>query len=197
MLYSIFKALFFLLFKIFLRFEIKGSENIPEKGGFILASNHLSNLDPIALGAACPRKLNFMAKDSLFRNSLFSWILERVGAFPLKRNSADPSALKEAITRLSKGEALVVFPEGTRRKGTSHNSAQPGVGFLVAKTNSPIIPSYIKGTDLVLPKGYKFIRLRKISVYFGKQISLERSESHNYQDIADKTMYGIGHLACS
>lgn len=196
MLYSILRSIAILICKIFFRIEVKGKEYIPKKGGFILASNHVSYLDPIVLGVACPRKLNFMARDDLFYNPLFAWLISSVGAFPVKRNSPDSSALKVAISRLKRGKPLVIFPEGSRRINGYTSSVEPGVGFLVVKSNSTIIPSFIKGTDLALPKGAKFIRPKKISVYFGKEISLERSESHNYQAIANRIMYGIGHLAC-
>ena len=196
MLYSIFRFFLFLILKLFCRFEVRGKEHIPRKGGFILTSNHLSYLDPIVLGVACPRKLNYMAKDNLFSNPLFSWILRDVGAFAVRRHSADYSALKQALSRLRKGKGLVIFPEGTRQVNGSLGAAQPGVGFLAAKTNLPIIPSVIRGTDSVLPKGFRFIRLKKISVCFGRKIAIERRESPDYQEIADKIMRSIGHLAC-
>jgi 1-acyl-sn-glycerol-3-phosphate acyltransferase len=196
MLYSIIRLIAALILRVFFRIEVKGGEHIPKEGGFILASNHVSYLDPIALAVACHRKLNFMARDDLFYNPVFSLLISAVGAFPVKRNSADSSALKQAILRLKTGRALVIFPEGSRRINSLSGSVQPGIGFLVAKSNAPIIPSLIRGTDLALPKGARFIRPKKITVCFGKKISIERSESHNYLDIANKIMRSIGHLAC-
>ena len=197
MLYSFFRLILILLLKSFFRFDVEGREFIPKKGGFILASNHLSYLDPIAAGVACPRKLNFMAKDSLFYNPFLARFFHVLGAFPVKRNSIDTSAMKEAIARLNNGKVLLIFPEGSRQVGGFSATARRGIGFLAVKSNLPVIPAFIKGTDSVLPKGSKFIRPGAIKVYFGREISIERSESHNYQAIADKIMRSIGHLACS
>jgi 1-acyl-sn-glycerol-3-phosphate acyltransferase len=194
MLYRILRPLAILLCKIFFRFQSKGRENIPKRGGFILASNHLSYLDPVALGVACPRKLNFMAKEELFVNPFFSWFVSTLGAFPVKRDSADLSALKEAIRRLNKGMVLVLFPEGSRRFDGVSSEPQSGIGFLAVKLNVPVIPAFIKGTEVALPKGAKFIKPAEISVQFGKQILIERRMP--YQDIARLIMEKIRHLAC-
>lgn len=196
MLYRIGKIITVLLLKVFFRLEVKGQEYIPANGGFILASNHLSYLDPFVLGAACRRKLTYMARDSLFNNPILSWLLSKVNTFPIRRNSPDSSALKQGIAKLKGGGALVIFPEGSRQREGLSKVAQPGIAFLAVKSASPIIPSFIKGTDLALPKGARFIRPKKISVYFGKEIPIERSKSHNYQDIANEVMCVIGHLAC-
>ena len=194
MLYSIFRLFFIFMFKILFRIEIFGKKHIPKHGGFILASNHVSNLDPIALGAACPRKLNFMARHDLFYNAWFCWLISTLGAFPVKRESYDLSALKEAMQRLKNGKALLLFPEGSRRINGLSTQAQPGIGFLAAKLGVPVIPAFIRGTEIALPKGAKFIRTKKISVYFGKQVSIERRLP--YQDIAKTIMENIRHLSC-
>lgn len=193
MLYSILRLLAILIFKVLFRIKVWGKKNIPKKAGFILVSNHLSYLDPVALGVACPRKLNFMAKHDLFSNPLSSWFISRLGAFRVKRGAADISALKEAIKRLKNGNALAIFPEGSRSVTLASNPPQAGVGFLVAKLDVPVIPAFIRGTDVCLPRGAKFIKPRTISVYFGKQISLERRRP--YQDIASDIMKSIRRLA--
>jgi len=159
-----------------------------------LASNHVSYLDPVVLGVACPRNLNYMAKRELFKNSFFAWILYDVGAFPVKRNSADLSAIREAMRRLKKGQPMVIFPEGSRRFDNRPDEAEAGVGFLVSKVGVPVIPAFVKGTDKALPQKAKFIRPRKISVRFGEKIYIERRMP--YQDIAKKIMISIRHLSC-
>lgn len=194
MLYSILRLLSFIMFKILFRFKAQGLEHIPERGGFILASNHVSYLDPIAVGVACQRKLNYMAKEELFFNPLFSRFLSSIGVFPVKRDSADLSALKEAMRRVRMGGALVLFPEGSRRFDGASGEPYPGIGFLAAKLNVPVIPAFVKGTEKALPVGAKFIRLTNISVCFGKQISIERRMP--YQDIAGHIMDNIRHLSC-
>lgn len=196
MLYNLLKLLITLLFKLIFRIKVFGRDNIPKRGGFILASNHASFLDPVALGVACPRKLNFMARHDLFSNPLFAKLISALGAFEVKRNSADLSALKEAMRRVKGGSALVLFPEGSRKNNNgSLNPPHPGVGFLAAKLDAPVIPVYISGTEQALPKGARFIRPAKISVSFGKQIPIGRRMP--YQDIAYAIMEDIRHLSCS
>jgi 1-acyl-sn-glycerol-3-phosphate acyltransferase len=192
MLYSVLRFISFLIFKIFFRLKVKGKEFIPKKGGFILASNHVSYLDPIALGVACPRKLNYMAKQELFSNPLISWFFSKIRIFPVKRDSADLSAIKEAMRRVKEGQPLVLFPEGSRRFQSNSTEPYPGIGFLAAKLNVPVIPVLIRGSDAALPRKAKFIRLKSISVHFGKQISIERGMP--YQDIAKRIMDEIGRL---
>lgn len=198
MLYNFSKTISFLILKFFFHLRITGKENLPQKGGFILASNHVSYLDPVVLGAACPRQLNYMARDDLFYHPWFSRLISSLGAFELKRDSADISALKEAMKRLHQGKGLLLFPEGTRlsadRSGSDFIKVHAGVGFLAAKLQVPVVPAFIKGTEIALPKGAKFIKLAKISVFFGKQILIERRMP--YQDIAREIMSQVRHLSC-
>jgi len=193
MVYSFSRFILFLILKALCRMKVSGQNYIPKKGSFILASNHLSYLDPLVIGIACPRRLSFMARHDLFCNPIFSWWLYKVGVFPVKRESRDPSALKEAIRLLKDGNVLLVFPEGTRGREGSFLEPQPGIGFLADKAGVPLIPAFVKGTGRALSKDDKFIRPHKISVYFGEQISLERRMP--YQEIAKKIMESIRQLS--
>lgn len=195
MLYSILRLFSLLILKVLFRLKVRGREYIPKRGAFILASNHVSYLDPVAVGVACPRKLNFMAKDDLFINPWSSRFFSDLGVFAVKRDSADLSALKDAMRRLNNGEALVIFPEGSRSVNGKFFQPQAGIGFLAAKLNVPVIPAFVKGTERALPKGAKFLKPAKISVCFGKEIPIERRMP--YQDIARSIMENIRHLSCS
>ncbi len=196
MWYKTGRVIFRIFFKIFCGFDVKGREYLPEKGkGFILVSNHISNLDPIVLGVACRQELNFMAKEELFKNPCFGWILRKVNAFPLKRKGADISAIRMAMKRVNSGGALLIFPEGGRSEDGKLGAGHEGVGFLASKLNVPVIPAFIQGTEKALPKGAAFVRPTKISVRFGKQIPLERRVA--YSDVADTVMRAIKHLSCS
>src|SRR3989338_4704218 len=114
MTYTVSRFICLLISKFFFRIGWQGRENIPKKGGFIIASNHVSYLDPVMVGIASPRKLNYMARHDLFLNPVFSRWLFSVGAFPVKRKTEDISALKEAIKRVKEGRGLLLFPEGER-----------------------------------------------------------------------------------
>lgn len=183
-----------IVLKIFCGIKAYGRENIPEKGGFILASNHLSFLDPPAVGVASPRPLNYMARHDLFNIPLAGRALLSVGAFPVKRGSADLAALRSTIRLLESGEGVLLFPEGARQEKGSVKPPEPGIGFIAAKSKVPVIPVFVSGTDTALPRGAKFIRRSRVCVRFGKQIPIERNMP--YQEIAERIMAHIRHLSC-
>ncbi|MDP8265487.1 MAG: lysophospholipid acyltransferase family protein [Candidatus Aceula meridiana] len=184
---------FWIFYKIFLRLESFGRENIPRKGGYLIASNHLSNLDPMIIGIAAGRKISFMAKDSLFKNCFFGFILRGVMAFPVRRGSLDVSTVKEAVRRLKTG-GLVVFPQGTRRTiDFDLKGIKSGVGLLAAKADVPIVPAFINGSDKAMPPGAKFIRPAKTFVRFGKPIRVGKDLS--YEETALKVMTEIKQLS--
>jgi len=116
---------------------VLGRENIPQEGAFIVASNHLSNLDPFLIGLCLQRRTSYMAKDILFRNKILNYMLQRVEAFPIRRGSADVWALRETLRRLKRGMPVVMFPEGTRKTLTTEKRLQSGIGFLAVKGNVP------------------------------------------------------------
>ncbi|MBI2447454.1 MAG: 1-acyl-sn-glycerol-3-phosphate acyltransferase [Candidatus Omnitrophica bacterium] len=200
MLYFILRLFAILLFKILFRIKVKGKENIPESGHFLVASNHISFLDPVAIGAASPRPLNFMARDDLFSNRIFGWLLRNVNVFPVKReNREDISAIREALKRLRKGKGLVIFPEGRRGDSDKLGEGRVGAALLAYKSGALIIPAFIKGSDKALPRDAKFIRLEPISVTFGKSINigelgLKGDKKQAYREITERVMDAISRL---
>lgn len=195
MIYFFCKNLAKLIFKLFFGIEYIGRENIPRQGGFILAGNHASYMDPVAVGTGCRQQVNFMAKAELFGVPVLGWLISRVRAFPVKRNGSDIRAFKESIRRVGRGEGLVLFPEGTRQAGGGKlGKPEPGVGLLVSKLTVPVIPVFIQGTDKAWPKEGKGIRLfTKIRIYYGKPVEFRQGSS--YEDIAEDIMAGIRKLA--
>jgi len=174
--------------------EVKGREYIPKKGGFILVSNHFSYLDPGAIGVACPRSLSFMAKHTLFNYPMLAAWLNAVNVIPVKRGAPDLHAIKRAMNNAKAGKGLALFPEGTRRtKENAFLNPEPGVGFLADKLNVPVVPAYVSGTEVALPKGAKSLRLAKIRVKFGKEIHIERGKP--YHEIAAMIMANIRNLS--
>lgn len=193
-MYRFSRFIFLVILKLFFQFEVKGRENIPEKGGFILAANHVSYLDPAAVGVACPRTVHFMARDSLFLKPVLKSWLKAVEVIPLKRNAADLSAIKTGLKILRKGGALALFPEGTRRtKVDMYLNPEPGVGFLAAKGGVPVIPVFVSGIYIAMPRQARSLRLAKISVRFGKEIHIERGRP--YQETSDLIMANIKQLS--
>jgi 1-acyl-sn-glycerol-3-phosphate acyltransferase len=197
MVYFISRNILKLLFKIFFRLSITGAGNCPKNGPLIIAPNHASFLDPLIAGFAVPRELNFMARSSLFRNRIFGRVLMSVNAFPLKREGADPRAMRLAIDKLCEGKAVLIFPEGTRSKDGNLGAPRAGIGLLAAMSGANILPCYIKDSISVLPKGAAFPRFEKISVYIGKPIKIDKNTSGGkeyYMQIAEETMAAIAEL---
>lgn len=165
MFYSFIRAFIYVLAKIFLRLEISGTENIPLNGPVVIASNHVSLLDPPIIGVASSRKIHFMAKQELFVPILGS-IYRTLGAFPVRRGAADRNAIKYGIDLLLAEKVLAIFPEGTRSKNGQLGKAEPGALMMAGKARAVIIPTAVSGTNLrssgrIWPK---------VKVKFGKPI---------------------------
>jgi len=195
MVYFIGKTLIRIFGKVLFDVKVTGRENLPKKGGFIVAANHVSYLDPPIIGAACPGRLFYMARHDLFRNPLFGVILRSVNVFPVKRNSADITALKKALKILKSGRGLLLFPEGSRQQPGRLGEPTAGVGLLVAKSKAPVIPAFIKGTEIALPKGAKKLTRAKVTIHFGKPVNFERGIA--YKDIAAGIMKSISDISCA
>lgn len=193
-LYSLGKLSFFVILKIFCGFRAGGQGNIPRSGGFIIASNHRSNLDPIILGVGSSRVINFMAKEDLFKNIFFGSLLSWVGAFPIKRYSGDIAAIREAIQRLKKGRGLVIFPQGTRQQRLEID-VQPGIGLFATRAKVPVVPAFIAGSEKALPVGAKYFRPANIRVTFGKPLYFDNQKT--YPEIAHEVMAEINKLSTS
>ena len=147
-----------IFFKLFLRMEIHGRENIPKDGAYIVASNHSSYFDPFILCLATKRSVAFMAKKELFEVPVLSPIIQALGAFAVNREKLEISTIKSAKTILFKTKWLLgIFPEGTRVKERKIGKINAGFGYLAKTTNSKI-----------LPVGINF--KRPVSPLFGKLI---------------------------
>lgn len=150
------------------KLEVVGAEHVPLEGGVIIAPNHLSLLDPPLIGCACPRELRFIAKAELFRYGLFTKLIQRLGAFPVERGTADVGAIKTALRFLNEGRAVIVFIEGTRGDGTRLLPPTPGVTLLARQSGAQVVPTAIVGTDKAWPKGAKLPRRAQVKVAFGE-----------------------------
>jgi len=155
------------LARLLFRPAVLGVENIPLEGPVIIAPIHRSNVDFALTLFISKRKVFFMAKDSLFRVPLLGPLITHLGAFPIRRGSADREsmALSEAV--LKQGHALVLFPEGTRKEGRHVAPLHDGAMFVAARTGATIVPVGIGGSDRAMPKGAKLPRPSKIRIVVG------------------------------
>lgn len=174
--YRIVKLFLYVFFKVFYGIEVFGLENIPEEGGFIMAANHASYFDPPVLGAVSTRRTRFMAREELFKIPFFR-ILLKVFAFPVKRDKPHPSAIKESVQRLRRGELIVMFPEGSRSVDGSLLEPKRGLSVLAAMSRTPVVPTFIRGTEKALPVGARFPRPSKITVIFGTPLAMYKEET--------------------
>ena len=189
MIYRLTVFLSHIFLKIFFRLNIRGQEAFPKDKPFILASNHVSHLDPVVLGVACPRKINFLAKEELFSNKIFGAYLKTLNVIPLKRKEADIKVMRMAL-KILKEKPMLIFPQGTR--GAAYDKSKAGVGFLCKKARVAVVAAKVCGTDKILPKGARFMRRGKIRVIFKRVNNIHDVDS--YEEITSKVMETIKNL---
>jgi 1-acyl-sn-glycerol-3-phosphate acyltransferase len=176
------------LAKVLFRPRVEGAENIPLTGPVLIAPVHRSNLDFAFTLFISPRKVFFMAKEGIFHWKPFASLLTRLGAFPVDRAKADRESLRLAEQVLRQGQALVLFPEGTRKFGPAIEPLQDGAMFIAARTGASVVPVGIAGTDLVMPPGAKFPRFKRITIVVGAPIAPPVSEGRvSRTQITEKT----------
>ena len=190
MIYTLLKPILWVLFKLGLRLNVEGTENIPQEGPLVIASNHLSLLDPPVIGVAATRKVHFMAKQELFVPILGD-IYKALGAFPVRRGGADRAAIKHGIDILKDNKVLAIFPEGTRSKTGKLSKAEPGALMMASKAMATIVPCCVIGTDYkrqgrIWPK---------VTVRFGKPIYFPADAVVNKEFLHDMTENLMQHIA--
>jgi len=182
------------------RFTAHGMRHIPERGRIILASNHASNLDPLFVGVAAPRRINYLAKKELFSNRLFGFILRKIcSALPVDRDQMDRTTLREIFRLLEHEEMMLVFPEGTRTHDGRLGEAKLGVGLIAHHAKATVIPAYVRGSYEILPRHAKRIHLNRCVVSFGPPVELDAlyrqgKSKEVYKRIGDRIMESIRRL---
>lgn len=156
--------------RFFNKLEVKGAENVPDDGGYLLCSNHIAKRDVIMLGIACPRPIKFIAKKELFSVPLLSTLMKAFGAVGIDRGGNDVAALRTSVELVKSGEVVSIFPQGHRYPGVNPSGTplKNGAAMIAYRAKSPIIPVCIK------TKGNKYALFRKVEVIFGKPISYDK-----------------------
>jgi 1-acyl-sn-glycerol-3-phosphate acyltransferase len=160
--YKFLKTIACLLVFITMRPTVKGSNNIPAKGPFILVSNHLSVADPILLGVKIKQKIHFMGKEELFRNKFIAYFIKGIGSIPVYRGSANREALHRSSVLLKSGKILGMFPEGKRSLTGSLTQGQQGAALIAYHNKIQIVPVSVIGTEQIRGKAWLFHRPRVI-----------------------------------
>jgi cytidylate kinase len=154
------------VYKLFYDFHIEGAENITQDKPLIIASNHRSFADPVIITMPMILPVSYMARDTLFKNKLIAWFITKLGAFPIKRDTA-PAALFEQTTKLLETRNLVIFPEGTRQYENKVGAGKSGVAMIAAKSGADVLPCGI------VFEGRKLRFRSKLTIRFGEIIKYE------------------------
>jgi glycerol-3-phosphate dehydrogenase (NAD(P)+) len=151
-----------------------GREHIPD-GPVILAANHRSFLDPFIIATCLPRPIYFVAKQELFDKRWQGWLLNCLGAFPVRRGESDEETVRTSVELLARGQAVVIFPEGTRIRNGSLGAPRRGVGRLALESAAPVVPIAVTGTERAR-RGF-VIRPVKVMIRCGRPLTFPRVAS--------------------
>jgi 1-acyl-sn-glycerol-3-phosphate acyltransferase len=173
------------------RFRCRGRELIPEGGGGLLLSNHQSNLDPILVGLASDRRLNYVARESLFSFAPFRWLANSVDAIPIDREGTGLTGLKETLKRLKRGEMVLLFPEGTRTRDGEVHAIKPGFCSLARRSGVPLVPAAVDGAFDAWPRQRRLPRPAVIHVQFGEPIPPELVKSMSDEQLVEEVEHRI------
>jgi 1-acyl-sn-glycerol-3-phosphate acyltransferase len=155
---------------VLFRIRCEGRENVPKKGGALVLSNHQSNLDPVLIGLACDRRLNYLARETLFTFAPFRLLIQSLDAIPIDREGLGLAGLKETLRRLKRGELVLIFPEGTRTRDGEVAPLKPGFSALAQRANVPLLPVGIEGSFAAWPRWQPIPLPATIHIHFGLPI---------------------------
>jgi len=177
------------VFTIWFRARTRGLENLPERGGVLLLMNHQSFLDPLVVGVWMNRPISYLARDSLFRVPVLGWLLRHTYVTPINRSGGSSAVIRQAIEQLEQGFLVGIFPEGTRSSDGKLGRLKPGFLAIVRRTDVPVIPVGIAGTERALGRGCWFPKPRRVRVVIGKPIPpqelTELSEKERKDEMLD------------
>ncbi|HET7876256.1 MAG TPA: lysophospholipid acyltransferase family protein [Methylomirabilota bacterium] len=198
MLYQLLKPVAVALMRLYFRVERRGREHVPRTGPVLIASNHVSVLDPPLVGGMAPRPVYFLAKEELFRIPLLGELIRRLNARPVRRDGTDTRALRTALGLLEAGRAVLIFPEGTRSRDGRLGPGKPGAGMLAVVSGAPVVPVFISGTERALPPGGGVPRPKKVRVTFGPPLTFKSGKDdgrkERYREAANEMMRAIAQL---
>ena len=207
MLYVVVKLLLRPLFRLLLRPQVIGAENVPTTGAVLLASNHLSFIDSMVIPLSAPRRVRYLAKAEYFTTpGPGGWITRTLftalGALPVERETsrAAQAALDTALGVLHDGDAFGIYPEGTRSRDGRLARGKTGVAWLALTADCPVVPVAVSGTDRVQPVGATWPRPHRVSVTFGAPLTFpeHRGRARNgraRREVTDRIMEAIAELS--
>jgi len=182
-------------FNLFYNIDEYGKENIPKEGAYILCSNHIHWLDPVLYVCENKRMIYAMAKEELFNTKIKSFVMRRLGVFPVKRNSADNTAINTAINHLKDGDFLLLYPEGTRYGQEKGVKIKKGAALIAIKARVPIIPMAMVGSFKPFSKiRFKIGKPIDFSMYYPKDENIEKIDARSLIKITNDLMKEINEM---
>jgi 1-acyl-sn-glycerol-3-phosphate acyltransferase len=175
-LYGIIRSAVVGICRLLWRPRVLGREHLPPGGAYVLAPSHRSFLDTPFMACVTRRRIRFMGKAELWKYGWSARFLSALGGFPVNREIPDRTSLHAALDALAGGEPVVVFPEGTRRKGPFIEDLHDGAAYLAARAGVPIVPVGIGGSEEILAKGRKVPKLRRVVLVVGDPLEPPRRE---------------------
>jgi 1-acyl-sn-glycerol-3-phosphate acyltransferase len=177
--YQLLRLWFRLLLRVLFNFKVSGLENLPPKRSFIFAANHTSVIDGISVASAYPRKMYFLAVDSLF-TTIWGWWARKLGNLPVKKGRFNKEGIREAVAILKRGDCLGIFPEGKISVDGQLDKGKAGIVLIARLADADIIPCAIEGAYEAWPVTKKLPRRFPVEVRFGKPIDISNYPSNNY-----------------
>jgi 1-acyl-sn-glycerol-3-phosphate acyltransferase len=162
------------IFGTYFHWRVYEADRVPETGPAILAANHASLLDPPLVGAALKRDICYLARENLFRNPLIGAVLRSWNVVPVDRDGGGATGLRAIMDRLNAGNAVILFPEGTRTLDGALQPARSGIGLLAIKSTAPVVPIRLFGTFEAYGRKMRLPRPRSVAVKFGRPMNLDR-----------------------
>ncbi len=154
--------------------RVVGRENWPETGGGLICANHQSMFDPVLVGLTSERRMNYVARETLFRVLILGPLIRFLDGIPIDREGMGLSGIKETLRRLKAGELVLIFPEGTRTRDGEMGRLKPGFISLARRGGVPLIPVGLDGAYQSWPRTARFPRFGRITVVIGEPISPEQ-----------------------
>ena len=197
--YNIFYNLAKLLARMIFSMRVIHPERMVESGPLLIAVNHSSFFDPPLAGICSRRGVYYLARKTLLKWPFFGPLFPAMNVIPVERDGTDMSALREVIKKVKEGNAVLLFPEGTRSLDGDLQPARAGIGLVIAKTGAPVLPMRIFGAYEAFPKNARRFQLSQISVVIGEPIHFTAEEISNssretYQLLSNRVMDAIGAL---